>query len=83
MAKHVQMPTPDYGNKTAQNYRNGYLVPTYGEATVKAAEMAAVLDFMIMAGVVRPKELIDKIEQKCRQIDDERRRSANLESDRR
>jgi hypothetical protein len=78
----IIMPEPDFRNSNAQNYRNGVLIPQFGEATVKAAEVSVVLDIMIMTGIVKPAELIDLIEQKCRRIDDSRRRAANLDEDR-
>ena len=78
----IVMPEPDFRNKSAQNHRSGVLIPQYGEATVKAAEVSVVLDVLIMTGIIRPQELIDLIEAKCRRIDDTRRKMANLDEDR-
>jgi hypothetical protein len=71
---YVPMPEPDWG-KIEGGARDSF-VQSYGTATVEAAERSVLLDLFIMTGIVKPRELAALIEQRCKQIDDLRRRQA-------
>jgi len=58
------------------------LVGKYGEATVLRAEISVILNLLYLTGVIRPNEFIDSMVMQCNRIEDERRREANLDSDR-
>ena len=78
----IQMPTPDYGNRQAQDYRNRELVPRYGEATVMQAEITACIQLLFMTGIIKPSEFAEMVGRICYKVDQRRREAANLDEDR-
>lgn len=58
------------------------LVGQFGEATVSRAEVSVVLNILYMTGIIKPNEFVDLMIAQCRRIEDERRKEANLDSDR-
>jgi hypothetical protein len=77
--KGVPMPEPEFYSQSSdtRNARD-YFIRTYGSTTVMLAEMAVVLDLMVILGIVKPAELAALIERKCKKIDMERRIHAGV-----
>lgn len=75
----VAMPESQAYKKTVNR---DMIVMEYGESTVSRAEVAAIMNLLIVTGVVKAQELIDIVIQQCQRIDAERRAAANLDEDR-
>jgi hypothetical protein len=58
------------------------LVVRFGETTVSRAEVATILNIMMITGVIKPSEFIDLMVRQCERIDEERRLAARLDEDR-
>jgi hypothetical protein len=58
------------------------LVEKYGETTMARAEVAVILNLLVITGFVKPSEFVDAVVSQCERIDDERRAQANLDADR-
>ena len=75
----VPMPESDLYKKSV---RRDDIVNQYGEATVQRAEVATILNILMITGTVKPQEFIDLMVRQCQRIDEERRLAARLDEDR-
>lgn len=75
----VPMPESELYKKSV---RRDEIVSRYGETTVSRAEVATILNIMMITGVVKPGEFIDLMVRQCERIDEERRLAARLDEDR-
>lgn len=75
----VPMPESDLYKKAVSRDE---LVNKFGESTVSRAEVATVLNIMMITGMIRPNEFIDLMVRQCNRIEEERRLAANLDIDR-
>ena len=75
----VPMPESELYKKSV---RRDEIVSRYGEATVSRAEVATILNIMMITGVIKPNEFIDLMVRQCERIDEERRLAARLDEDR-
>jgi hypothetical protein len=58
------------------------LVDMYGDGTVTRAELATVIDVLIVTGMIKPQEFMDIMQKRLYHLDQQRRTAANLDSDR-
>ena len=58
------------------------LVQEYGDGTVTRAELATVLDVIILSGLIKPQEFFEVMTKRLAHLDQMRRAAANLDSDR-
>lgn len=72
------LPTPGYAQKRDGERARDYLIRNFGLATVQAAETQVALDILVSVGIVKPRELVDMIEQICRQAEAQRMKDAGF-----
>ena len=58
------------------------LVNQYGESDVLRAELQTCLDVLIISGMIKPQEFFDVMMKRLYHLDQMRRATANLDSDR-
>ena len=75
---YVPMPESAMYKKTVSRDE---LVGRYGESTVSRAEVATILNIMMISGMIKPNEFIDLMVRQCDRIDEERRVAARLDVD--